>query len=96
MPPVPWKVTVHDHPGSSWDDVLNEPEWGTGHNHRIGYKNNQDRVAGITHARDELSKEDEEAYEEYQELRDEAKKGDLLNFRDIVKGEKVRLVCVLT
>ncbi|KAE9968988.1 hypothetical protein EG328_007142 [Venturia inaequalis] len=88
MPPVPWKVTVHEHPGSSWDDVLNEPEWGTGHNHRIGYKNNQDRVAGITHARDELSKEDEEAYEEYQELRDEAKKGDLLNFRDIVKGEK--------
>lgn len=91
MPPILWKVTVHDHPGSSWDDILNEPEWSAGHNHRIGYKNNQDRVAGITHAQDELSKDDEEAYEEYEGLRDEAKKCDLRDFRDIVQWQEVGL-----
>lgn len=90
MPPISWKVTVQQHPGSSWDDILNEPKWSTGHNHRIGYKNNQDRVAGITHAQDELSREDEEAHEGFRELKDDAKKGKLLNFRDVVNGQKVR------
>ncbi|QDS74465.1 hypothetical protein FKW77_006628 [Venturia effusa] len=72
MPPIPWRSTVLQHSGSSWDDFLHEREWGAGHQHQIGYKNIQDRVAGITHAQDELSKEDEEAYNEYQELKGDA------------------------
>lgn len=53
MPPIPWTVKVHHHPGSSAHDIAKEPDWNAGHEHRIGFKNSQDRVPGITHEYDE-------------------------------------------
>ena len=79
---------VHDHPGSSSQEIADEPDWGTGHQHRIGFRNRQGRVAGFTHDLDlpdpQERKEDEEFIEDamrkYQELRQRTKKGDLIKF----------------
>jgi len=90
MPPIPWRVSVQDHPGSSLADLRNEPDWDVGHQHRIGYKNNQDRVPGLTHAYDESSEEDDEtAVDHFEDLKDGAQDGNLTNFRDLVKNQTV-------
>ena len=54
MAPMPYSVRVQQHPGSTAQDIENEPEWGEGHQHRIGYKNRQDRWPGLTHGGGEL------------------------------------------
>lgn len=93
MPPIPYSVSVKDHPGSSREDIENEPQWDVGHNHRVGFKNNQNRTAGLTHTQDEPEEDEEveteEARQRFDELKKRAKKGDLLNFRDILNNEKV-------
>jgi nitrate reductase (NAD(P)H) len=93
MPPIPYAVSVKDHPGSSSRDIQNELQWAAAHHHRVGYRNNQSRVAGLTHQDDEHEESDEETTEEaeqkFETLRRSAKKGDLLNWRDIMKNEKV-------
>lgn len=92
MPPIPWRISVQDHPGSTLDELINEPSWDAGHQHRIGYKNNQDRLPGLTHAYDESSEEDDEtetAVDHFHDLEDSAKGGDLTNFRDLVNDQTV-------
>lgn len=103
---IPWSVSVQHHPGSSVEDIQKEPDWARGHQHRIGYKNRQDRVPGVTHHDDEAgdlpgltndsgsSELDEEqvydtqARKDFEKLKARAKKGDLINFRDIITNEK--------
>ena len=34
--------------GSTKEEVESEPDWHVGNNHRVGYRNNQDRVGGST------------------------------------------------
>ena len=92
---VPWRVQVTQHPGSTAEDIANEPDWRNihGHSHRVGFRNKQgDRLPGITHRDDERIEEAEElgdeAKAEYEKLMAKAKKGDLVNFRDLVEGEK--------
>lgn len=104
MPPLPYTVHVRDHPGSSAQDIKDEPDWSaTSSEHRIGYKNRQDRRPGLTHAYDDESDElpdlsrsasspdesdiEEYAKEEFQELKSETQKGKLVNFRDIIEHE---------
>lgn len=92
MPLVANKVSVRQHPGSSQHDIDNEPEWGAGHQHRVGYRNRQDRRPGITHAGDE--REDDAAFrkralQELQQLHDEIDHGKLINFRDAVTQQEV-------
>jgi len=90
MPAIPWRISVQDHPGSSFADLKNEPEWGVGHQHRVGYKNKQDRRPGLTHSQDEsYDDEDETAQEHFQDLKNDAKKGTLTNFRDLVSQQEV-------
>lgn len=50
---IPWKTTITDHPGSSAQDINDEPAWSTGHQHRIGFRNRQEHVPGLTHQGDE-------------------------------------------
>ncbi|CAN9120075.1 unnamed protein product [Alternaria sp. RS040] len=92
MPPVPWQVHITDHPGSTREEIEQEPDWSIEHNHqhRVGYKNRDDRRAGITHESDETKTRDdvEEAREGHKDLTGKEKKGDLVNFRDIVLEEK--------
>ncbi|KXT09669.1 hypothetical protein AC579_9975 [Pseudocercospora musae] len=103
---VPWKVDVKHHPGSSAKDIKDEPEWTGGHQHRVGYRNRQDRVPGLVHQGDEQLDEpelvnssgssepeeeiefDQKAKTEFEDLKARAKKGDLLNFRDIINNEE--------
>jgi len=89
MPAIPWRISVHDHPGSSSSELKDEPEWGVGHQHRVGYKNKQDRRPGLTHAQDESDEDDETAQEHFQDLKDDAKDGKLTNFRNLVSQQKV-------
>nr|OQO24577.1 hypothetical protein B0A51_09734 [Rachicladosporium sp. CCFEE 5018] len=103
---VPWIVSVRDHPGSSAEDIHHEPNWTNGHQHRVGYRNDQGRLPGLTHDTDEASdvpdlaspssglesedeqKFDEDARKRFQELKSRAKKGDLINFRDVIKNQE--------
>ncbi|GAB7328539.1 hypothetical protein MBLNU13_g00494t1 [Cladosporium sp. NU13] len=57
MPQIPWQVTVQDHPGSSQTEIEKEPDWGSGSQHRVGFKNRQDRRPGLTHNDDDPSDE---------------------------------------
>jgi len=88
MPPVPYTVEVKDHPGSSLDEIWNEPDWDSGHEHRIGYTNRHDRVPGLTHSGDDFDSEEEElAIEGTDE--DIKNNDELVNFRDVFNREKV-------
>jgi nitrate reductase (NAD(P)H) len=93
MPPIPWRVNITDHPGSTQSEIEEEPDWQAGHlhEHRIGYKNRHNRIPGVTHAQDEHTEVDDlnqEAREGYAKLARKAREGDLVNFRDVVLNEK--------
>ena len=92
---IPWRVQVTNHPGSTASDIANEPDWKSfhPHDHHVGFRNKQgDRLPGITHADDERAdgaeELGEEAKAEYERLKAKVKGGDLVNFRDLVEGEK--------
>lgn len=88
-----WKVSVKGHPGSTADEIENEPEWeDSGDEHHIGFKNRQGRRPGFTHTGDEGEhhEEVEEALRVFHESKKEVQeKGHLVNFRDAFKNEKV-------
>jgi nitrate reductase (NAD(P)H) len=93
MPPIPWRVQTVSHPGSTQKEIEQEPSWEAEyhHQHRIGYKNRDNRRPGVTHEQDEHTESDEladEARKDYDDLKKKANKGDLINFRDIVENEK--------
>lgn len=88
-PDIPWNVKVQDHPGSTANEIANEPDWGAGHSHRIGFKNKQGRMPGITHQNDEYDTVIEEARGKIQRMREEAKEGKLINFRDVIQNQTV-------
>lgn len=98
---MPWNAlkpaVVTSHPGSSNKEIEEEPDWGYGHNHRIGYLNRQGRVAGLTHDGDHdpyETEEDrqfrEEAMQKYRNLKEKSKAGHLVNFQEIMKSQTVR------
>lgn len=95
MPSPPREARVRQHPGSSVQEIAEEPNWGSGHNHRIGYRNKHDRYAGLTHEGDhewrteEERKFTDEAMRKYRELRGKAQKGELVNFQSVMKHQTV-------
>lgn len=94
MPPIPHRVRVRRHPGSSKNDINNEPDWAAGHLNRIGYRNLQDRFPGLTHAGDEredLTEFEQRALKEREELKSRIQQGDLVNFRDVITRQEVKL-----
>jgi nitrate reductase (NAD(P)H) len=96
MPPIPHRVNVAFHPGSTAQEVKDEPAWGTGHKHLVGFRNRRNRVPGLTHSGDEREEESdpsedmevEKAEEKYDEFRHEARDEKLVNFRDIISVQK--------
>jgi hypothetical protein len=92
-------ATVSDHPGSTYDEIAREPNWGSKHQHRIGFINRSGRIAGLTHDGDyptrfEDRNEDERAFVEeaqrkHRELRAREQRGDLVNFKDVMHGQTV-------
>lgn len=83
-----WTVNVQQHPGSSEKDIANEPNWGAGHQHRIGYRNKHGRVPGLSSDGD-YHTEIADARKARNELKDEVSTGELVNFRDLIEHQKV-------
>jgi hypothetical protein len=94
--PAPRKARVGNFAGSTNEEIKNDPDWHAGHNHRVGYRNNQNRIAGFTHDGDYKEEEDDdreftkESMNRYRSLRERARKGDVLNFQDIMHSQSVR------
>ncbi|KAL8737783.1 MAG: hypothetical protein Q9181_001346 [Wetmoreana brouardii] len=91
MPPLPHRIEMQRHPGSSQQDIENEPDWADNREHRIGYTNRQDRKPGFTHEGDERDNEDAfeaKASGKLQNLRSRIRKGELVDFRDIVANQE--------
>ncbi|EMT66945.1 Nitrate reductase [NADH] 1 [Fusarium odoratissimum] len=53
----PWVVKVQAHPGSTAEEIRNEPDWVSGHQHRIGFRDRNNRLPGLTHKDDEYREE---------------------------------------
>ncbi|KAI8682135.1 Nitrate reductase [NADPH] [Fusarium keratoplasticum] len=86
----PWVVKVRPHPGSSAEEIRNEPNWIAGHQHRVGFRDRNDRLPGITHRDDEYKEEVEKEQQRYDALRKAAETGKLVNFRDLVENQEAR------
>lgn len=89
------------HIGSTTDDILNEPEWTKTHNHRIGFRDRNDRFPGFTHHGDEWHTAQEreflaQAKKEAEELGDRLVKHDLTNVRDFMTKQEVCASAPLT
>lgn len=84
-----WTVDVQQHPGSSADDIANEPNWGAGHQHRVGFRDSNNRVPGLSNGGDDHA-EIEQARQARVELQNEISTGKLVNFRDLIEHQMVR------
>lgn len=80
-------IIVRPHPGSTWEEILNEPDWAVSRPHRPGHKDPQGRYAGSTHVSEDFA-EKEQAQVELRDLEERARKGELLNFREIIDLQK--------
>ncbi|QLI74239.1 Nitrate reductase [Metarhizium brunneum] len=81
-----WKVKVQPHPGSSVHDIATEPNWGVGHEHRVGYRNSSNRLPGLTDDGD-YHAEIEQAQLARKELEEEITHGTLINFRQLIEHQ---------
>lgn len=85
-----WLAHELTHPGATLEEIQNEPDWSAGHNHRVGFKTIDDRRVGYVTGGPDDEEADErivaEARRKFELLRGKAKKGERINFRDVVKG----------
>lgn len=82
------------HPGSTTDDIKNEPDWSNVPRHRVGFRGEENsRICGLTHHDGDFGDLDGEfieyAKEEYEILREKAAKGELLSVVDFMKHQQV-------
>lgn len=80
---------MNEHPGSSSQEIADEPDWGFGHNHRIGFVNNEDRHPGFSHDGDYEEEEEltEEDAKKVEAVKARLRRGDMINFRDIMNAK---------
>lgn len=72
-----------------------EPDWINTHNHRIGFRDRDDRYPGYTHIGDDWAKEQDrqflaQAKEGADELNQELQEHNLINIRDYMTKQEVR------
>lgn len=82
------------HPGSSGDDILNEPDWHKTYAHRIGFRDRHDRQPGLTHHGDEWDTEEKRRFliqgkKEAEDLVKELGEHELLSVRDFMTKQEV-------
>ncbi len=89
---IPWNVTTQNHPGSAAEDIDRETHWSGGHQHRIGFKNRDDRQPGITHHDDEHPEATQTQTNGISRTTNgkSASIGKLVDFRDIVSKDRDR------
>ncbi|KAH9886564.1 hypothetical protein F4778DRAFT_773989 [Xylariomycetidae sp. FL2044] len=90
QPGQEWKVYKKDHGGSAPEEIENEPDWGAaGHDNFTGYKNRYGRRPGHAEGdHHQLDTDIQEAREAFQRAKERKDKGDLVNWRDAIKGQK--------
>lgn len=99
---TPSHIPPHTHPdrnhaGSSKEEIQNEPDWVQTHNHRIGFRDQNDRHPGFTHVGDECHTEQqrqflEQAKREAEELSREITNKELINIREFMEKQEVRTI----
>lgn len=83
-----------DHPGASEEEILNEPNWGATHGHRIGFHDSDNRRPGLTHEGDEWQNDDERnrflesARKDAEHLQHEIEEGHLVTVRDVMTNQE--------
>lgn len=89
MPQVPWRVRIVDHPGSTREEIEQEPDWEVAHEQRVGYLNKDNRRAGLTHSLDGRDEDDatKEAREKYERLKEKTRSSKLVNWRDMIEEQ---------
>ncbi|OJD14182.1 hypothetical protein AJ78_05446 [Emergomyces pasteurianus Ep9510] len=80
------------HAGATKREIEEEPDWQTAGLHRIGLRNGENNVPGLTHKGDELLKEELE-YEEHAiqvegQLKKALERGDLITVRDVMTKQE--------
>ncbi|EAS29271.3 nitrate reductase [Coccidioides immitis RS] len=79
------------HLGSSKEDIESEPNWQEVPHHRVGYRDQHGRIAGISHLENDLDK-DKEFLEHARQLADELRRrkerGDLLTVVDFMRDQE--------
>lgn len=83
------------HAGSSKEEVQNEPNWVQTHNHRIGFRDENDRHPGLTHVGDDWHTEQQrhflaQAKKAAEELSTELKDEKLIDVREFMTKQEVR------
>lgn len=83
------------HGGSSKEEIRGEPDWVRTHNHRIGFRDKDDRQPGLTHVGDEWNTEQQRQFlalanQEADELSTELKGKKLINVREFMTKQEVR------
>lgn len=83
------RISVCSHPGSTNEEIAREPDWGAGHENRIGVQNTQDRLPGLTHSGDDRADDEfvNEALKRRKNLEQRKKLHELVNFRDILDAQ---------
>ncbi|GAB1318017.1 hypothetical protein MFIFM68171_08227 [Madurella fahalii] len=84
---VPWEVNIKDQPGSSEQDIRDEPDWVQRHSHSIGFKNKDGRRPGHADRDSDHEGEIEDARRQLEELRRKIDTGALVNFRDLIQHQ---------
>lgn len=81
------------HPGSTEVEIEEEPDWQTAGLHRIGLRNGENNVPGLTHRGDEWLKEEleyeEQAVKTEAEFKKRLESGDLITVRDVMVNQEV-------
>lgn len=82
------------HGGSSDHEIQNEPDWIKTHNHRIGFRDRNDRHPGYTHVGDEWNDERQreflaQAKREAEELSTELEACKLIDVREFMTKQEV-------
>ena len=93
MPVTPLYTKPKHHPGSSEQEILDEPDWTKAHSHRIGFRDRENRYPGFTHHGDEWKREiefEEGAKHSEDELQAKIRKGELVAVRDFMRMLEVR------
>lgn len=90
-------IVVISHPGSTWEEILNEPDWADGRPHRPGHRDLYGRGAGNTHVDESASitRERQRARDGIRKLDAKAAQGQLLNFREIINEQKGKEVNIM-
>jgi nitrate reductase (NAD(P)H) len=85
----PWTVKVQAHPGSTAEEIHNEPDWAAGHQHRVGFRDRNNRLPGITHKDDEHREDVALEKQNHLAIQQKAMSGELVNFRDLIEKQEV-------